>query len=170
MPASFLDPDLSRGFAVFGAASAFVPVLLFFWLSEYGAGAFGGCCAGGSGENARFGRSEVPGEQRMVPAADFVSLFAQRYDLTDRQAEILAALLEGGTSKEIARRLFVTEATVKFHVHNILAKTGFRNRAELAAYSDGGVFGGGLTLTCARLSLAFCLRYTLCGAILPLPR
>ena len=33
----------------------------------------------------------------------------------------------------IARRLFVTEATVKFHVHNILAKTGFRNRAELAA-------------------------------------
>ena len=47
--------------------------------------------------------------------------------------EILAALLEGGTSKEIARRLFVTEATVKFHVHNILAKTGFRNRAELAA-------------------------------------
>ena len=131
MPASFLDPELSRGFVVFGAASAFVLVLLFFWLSEYGRVALMDGVP--VRRDADVTRAEEPMPQAMVPAADCVSLFAQRYDLTDRQAEILAALLEGGTSKEIARRLFVTEATVKFHVHNILAKTGFRNRAELAA-------------------------------------
>lgn len=133
MPASFLDPELTRGFVVFGAASAFVLVLLFFWLSEYGRVPMAASAPADRGETRGPDGPEVPGEQRMVPAADCVSLFARKYDLTDRQAEILAALLEGGTSKEIARRLFVTEATVKFHVHNILAKTGFRNRAELAA-------------------------------------
>ena len=131
MPASFLDPELSRGFVVFGAASAFLLVLLFFWLSEYGRVAL--LDGVPVRRDADVTRSEEPMPQAMVPAADCVSLFARKYDLTDRQAEILAALLEGGTSKEIARRLFVTEATVKFHVHNILAKTGFRNRAELAA-------------------------------------
>jgi len=133
MPASFLDPELSRGFVVFGAASAFVLVLLFFWLSEYGRTSVAVAAPTVNGESRGPEGPEVPKPQTMVPAADCVSLFARKYDLTDRQAEILAALLEGGTSKEIARRLFVTEATVKFHVHNILAKTGFRNRAELAA-------------------------------------
>ena len=133
MPASFLDPAMSRGFVVFGAASAFLLVLLFFWLSESARTYSPIEPTARIDEKAPFGEEPEAEEVRIVPAEDSLLLFTRQYGLTERQAEILKALLEGGTSKEIARRLFVTEATVKFHVHNILTKTGFRNRAELAA-------------------------------------
>lgn len=129
MPASFLDPALSRGFVVFGASSAFLLVFLYFWLSDNSREA----SPAGTPEPKNVSRAEMPEGSLTTPTVDDVTLFASQYDLTDRQTDILAALLEGGTSKDIARRLFVTEATVKFHVHNILAKTGMRNRSELAA-------------------------------------
>ena len=49
--------------------------------------------------------------------------------LTDREREVLALLVDGLMNKEIARRLVVTERTVKFHVASILAKLGVPNRA-----------------------------------------
>jgi PAS domain S-box-containing protein len=53
--------------------------------------------------------------------------------LTSRQLEILRLIAEGLTSGQIAQRLFVTEATVKWHVKQILAKTASSNRAEAVA-------------------------------------
>ncbi|HYB26526.1 MAG TPA: PAS domain S-box protein [Solirubrobacteraceae bacterium] len=53
--------------------------------------------------------------------------------LTSRQLEILGLVAEGLTSAEISRRLFVSEATVKWHVKQILAKTRSSNRAEAVA-------------------------------------
>ncbi len=53
--------------------------------------------------------------------------------LTARQMEILRLVGEGLTSAEIGRRLFVSEATVKWHVKQILIKTGASNRAEAVA-------------------------------------
>ena len=49
--------------------------------------------------------------------------------LTEREREVLALLVDGLMNKEIARRLVVTERTVKFHVASILAKLGVPNRA-----------------------------------------
>lgn len=56
-----------------------------------------------------------------------------RAPLTPRQLEVLRLVAEGLTSAQIAKRLFLTEATVKWHVKQILTKTASSNRAEAVA-------------------------------------
>jgi DNA-binding NarL/FixJ family response regulator len=60
-------------------------------------------------------------------------------ELTPREADVLRLIAEGQSNREIARTLFVSEATVKTHVNRIFAKTGSRDRAQaiLYAYSHG---------------------------------
>ena len=53
--------------------------------------------------------------------------------LTPRQQEILRLIAQGLTNPAIAERLVITEGTVKWHVKQILAKTGSSNRAEAVA-------------------------------------
>ncbi|GAA0568773.1 response regulator transcription factor [Caenispirillum bisanense] len=50
--------------------------------------------------------------------------------LSAREREILRLMIEGGTNKEIARRLTVQEITVKVHLRNIYRKLGAANRAQ----------------------------------------
>jgi DNA-binding NarL/FixJ family response regulator len=61
--------------------------------------------------------------------------------LTGREREVWLAIARGLTNGEIAETLFVSEATVKTHVGNILAKTGVRDRVALVvlAYECGAV-------------------------------
>lgn len=59
--------------------------------------------------------------------------FASRHDLSAREREVLRLLLQERTNGEIAGELFVSEATVKFHVRNVLRKTGCRNRLEVVS-------------------------------------
>ncbi len=54
--------------------------------------------------------------------------------LTEREREILALVAEGLTNAQIARRLNVRTATVKFHLRNIFQKLGVRNRTEAARF------------------------------------
>lgn len=60
-------------------------------------------------------------------------------DLTQREAEVLRLIAAGQSNREIARTLFVSEATVKTHVNRIFAKTGARDRPQAMryAYSHG---------------------------------
>ena len=51
-------------------------------------------------------------------------------ELTPREAEVLRLIAAGQSNREIARTLFVSEATVKTHVNRIFAKTGSRDRAQ----------------------------------------
>ena len=51
-------------------------------------------------------------------------------DMTDREKEILALMVEGLSNNEIAERLIVSQSTVKFHVSNILSKLGVTGRTE----------------------------------------
>ena len=53
-------------------------------------------------------------------------------DLTPREREVLGWLIEGKTNREIAAELVISEATVRLHVSNILAKLGAANRTEAA--------------------------------------
>jgi len=53
--------------------------------------------------------------------------------LTPREREVAACVACGLPNREIAARLWLTTATVKDHVHRILAKTGLPNRTALAA-------------------------------------
>jgi DNA-binding NarL/FixJ family response regulator len=57
--------------------------------------------------------------------------------LTRRERETLAWVANGHTNAWIARRLWVTEQTVKFHLTNIYRKLGVSNRTEAAHYAVG---------------------------------
>lgn len=50
--------------------------------------------------------------------------------LTSREIEVLQELANGVTNQEIATRLFISENTVKNHIHNILEKLNLHNRRE----------------------------------------
>lgn len=52
--------------------------------------------------------------------------------LTAREQEVAALVASGASNLEIAEVLFLSRKTVERHVSNILAKTGSRNRTELA--------------------------------------
>ena len=58
---------------------------------------------------------------------------ARHAPLTPRQLEILRFVAAGLTSRQISERLFLTDATVKWHVKQILKKTAASNRAEAVA-------------------------------------
>ncbi|UCD08184.1 MAG: response regulator transcription factor [Dehalococcoidales bacterium] len=51
-------------------------------------------------------------------------------DLTDREREILSFMVEGKSNSEISESIFITQATVKYHVSNILSKLGVTSRTE----------------------------------------
>ena len=55
--------------------------------------------------------------------------------LTLREKEILGLVAEGHTNGQIARRLWVTEQTVKFHLSNTYRKLGVANRTEASHYA-----------------------------------
>jgi len=55
----------------------------------------------------------------------------EKYSITDREKEIIELVLNGLKNKEIAKRLHISEMTVKIHLHNIFDKMGIRNRVEL---------------------------------------
>jgi NarL family two-component system response regulator LiaR len=55
------------------------------------------------------------------------------YDLTERELEVLALVVEGLTNPEIGERLVIGQSTVKTHVSNILGKLGVSNRVEAAS-------------------------------------
>jgi two-component system response regulator DevR len=57
-------------------------------------------------------------------------------DLTAREREVIGLLAHGLTNREIGTRMFVSESTAKFHVHNVMRKLGVRRRAEVA-YAAG---------------------------------
>ena len=49
--------------------------------------------------------------------------------------DVLSELTAGGTNKEIARRLVLSENTVKYHVHSILDKLSLPNRKPAALFA-----------------------------------
>jgi len=55
--------------------------------------------------------------------------------MTTRELEVLRELVTGKNNIEIANRLFISENTVKYHVHSILEKLGMPDRKAAAAYA-----------------------------------
>jgi DNA-binding NarL/FixJ family response regulator len=71
------------------------------------------------------GRKHIPPE-----IAEQIALHATEERLSDREAGILRLVAAGNANKEIARRLAISEETVKAHLKNIFAKLGATDRTE----------------------------------------
>ncbi|ALV34984.1 response regulator transcription factor [Streptomyces sp. CdTB01] len=75
-------------------------------------------------------------QTRLLAAAGGVPLAPQDPNgLTARETDVLRLIVQGQTNREIARTLFVTEATVKTHINRIFAKTASRDRAAAVRYA-----------------------------------
>jgi DNA-binding NarL/FixJ family response regulator len=55
--------------------------------------------------------------------------------LSTREREIVVLVAQGFNNKEMAERMFISEQTVKNHLHNIFDKLGVSDRLELALYA-----------------------------------
>ncbi|HEX9095329.1 MAG TPA: response regulator transcription factor [Candidatus Dormibacteraeota bacterium] len=74
----------------------------------------------------------LPHEERIEPA-----LQAPTESLTPRELEVLQLMARGLTNRQIARRLEISEHTVKFHAGAVLGKMNARSRAEAVARAIG---------------------------------
>jgi DNA-binding NarL/FixJ family response regulator len=59
----------------------------------------------------------------------------KKFALTAREIEVLAAIVEGYSNQEIAKRFGISKQTVKHHISSIFDKVGVSNRLELALFS-----------------------------------
>jgi DNA-binding NarL/FixJ family response regulator len=77
-------------------------------------------------------------QQRLLSAAVRAPAPPPEHDpdeLTPRESDVLRLIAEGKSNREIARALYVSEATVKTHVNRIFAKTGSRDRSQAIRYA-----------------------------------
>ena len=62
---------------------------------------------------------------------DALPAYASAHSLSKREREVLAMVIEGKDNRTIAQELFLSEGTIKTHVHNIMVKTETKSRNEL---------------------------------------
>jgi DNA-binding NarL/FixJ family response regulator len=74
-------------------------------------------------------------QQKLLAAAASSEPGALPDGLTAREVEVLRLIAAGLANREIAARLFVTEATVKSHINRLFAKTGVSHRAQAVQYA-----------------------------------
>ena len=77
-------------------------------------------------------RGAAPGQETEGLAK---SLTLQRTGLTRREQEILRLVAEGASNKAMARHLWLTEQTIKFHLSNIYRKLNVKNRTQASRWA-----------------------------------
>jgi DNA-binding CsgD family transcriptional regulator len=80
--------------------------------------------------NIYLGKTYVEPEL-LLSLGDMLVHFAEKYDISKRETEIIEMVWSGRSNREISDSLFISLQTVKDHVHRIYLKTGVKNRVQL---------------------------------------
>src|SRR6266850_5298466 len=80
-------------------------------------------------------RQFVASDEPPVPPPSSAPRERERSPLSQREREIVALVAQGFKNKEMAEKMFISEQTVKNHLHNIFDKLGVSDRLELALYA-----------------------------------
>lgn len=75
-------------------------------------------------------RQVASGHRVVDPELAAASLSVGHSPLSPRESAVLAAAAKGGTSADVAARVFLTEGTVRNHLSSAIGKLGATNRAE----------------------------------------
>jgi DNA-binding NarL/FixJ family response regulator len=78
-------------------------------------------------------RQFASGEELRLPPTN--GRTRERLPLSQREREIVTLVAQGFKNKEMAEKMFISEQTVKNHLHNIFDKLGVSDRLELALYA-----------------------------------
>ena len=81
------------------------------------------------------GRESVPDLKELILDSAAPELPGRRYGLTRREMQMVAAIVEGSSNREIAQKFNVREDTVKHHLTSIFSKLGVSTRLELALFA-----------------------------------
>lgn len=79
--------------------------------------------------------ADVDGCVRRLLKSDLFDENGHGFNLTKREREVLTALVDGSSNRDIAAQLCVSEVTVKHHVKSIFDKCGTSNRVELVLFA-----------------------------------
>jgi len=82
---------------------------------------------------ARVGKPTIAPEAQQALIHAATAPRSLGFDLTEREKEVLVLMVEGISNPEIAERLVVSRATVKFHISSILSKLDASSRTEAVA-------------------------------------
>ena len=82
-------------------------------------------------------KNEIKQKLKLMKDSDpAIAVVSMNYNLTKRETEILSYLRNSKTNNEIATELFLSEETVKVHVHNLMKKIPVNKRNEIPAWLD----------------------------------
>ena len=86
-----------------------------------------------------FSNLQKPSEAKISEPAPIKMTKTNSYGLTERELDVLEAMVEGLTNPQIAEKLVITKATAKAHVHSILQKlcAASRTQATVMAMKEG---------------------------------
>ena len=94
-----------------------------------------------SGQNV-FGSEVITRIPELMNSGSKGSFDFDKYDISEREQEIITLVAEGLSNKEISARLYLSEGTVRNYLSSILEKLGLRDRTQLAVFYYKEVKGG----------------------------